>query len=292
MDTNKTALVVMAAGMGSRFGGLKQIEPIGQNGETILDFSLYDAKKAGFSNLFFVINKKIEKDFRNIVGKKAEKQFDTTYVFQEIENVPKGFVVPPERQKPWGTAHAVLQCADKVDMPFTVINADDFYGQTTYKIIHDHLVGAADYDYCMAGFLLKNTLTEHGTVARGICEIKDGYLKGITERTKIQNMRYTEDGQTWVPLHDATIVSMNFWGFTPTIFGLLEKYFLRFLKSTEDKIKSEYFLPYAVDMSLNEKIATVRVLKTDEKWYGVTYKEDLPFVREGIKRLSDGGLYG
>lgn len=291
MDTNKTTLVIMAAGMGSRFGGLKQITPIGPKGETILDFSIYDAKKGGFDNLVFIIKKEIEKDFREIVGKKAEKVLNTLYVFQELENMPRGFSLPPGRVKPWGTAHAVLQCADKVNTPFAVINADDFYGQSTYKIINAHLKTAKDYDYCMAGFLLKNTLTENGTVARGICEIENGYLKSIVERTKIKDMKYSDNGFVWNKLPDNTIASMNMWGFTPTIFGALEQGFEQFLVTIEDNQKSEYFLPFAVDGLLAQKAATVKVLPTYEKWYGVTYKDDLPFVREGIKRLSERGLY-
>ncbi|MCK9478279.1 MAG: sugar phosphate nucleotidyltransferase [Firmicutes bacterium] len=291
MDINKTTLIIMAAGMGSRFGGLKQIAPVGPNGETILDFSIHDAKKAGFDNLVFIIKKEIEEDFRNAVGKKAEKIFNTSYVFQEIDSLPSGYSVPSNRVKPWGTSHAVLQSASIVNTPFAVINADDFYGQSTFKIIKEHLETAKDYDYCMAGFLLKNTLTEHGTVARGVCETENGYLKRITERLKIKDMKYTEDDVSWTNLPDDTIVSMNMWGFTPTIYGELQQGFEQFLKNLKDEEKSEYLLPHTVDNLLTQKKATVKVLQTHEKWYGVTYKDDLPFVRQGINKLLERGLY-
>ncbi len=291
MDMNNTTLIILAAGMGSRFGGLKQIEPVGVNGETILDYSLYDAKKAGFSNLVFIINKKIEKDFRAIVGKRAERMFNTSYVFQELDDLPKGFNVPAQRQKPWGTAHAVLLCANTVTTPFAVINADDFYGGASFKLVNDHLKASKENEFCVVGFLLKNTLTEFGTVARGICIVEDGYLSKITERTKIKDMKYYDDSDNGVLLPDDTIVSMNMWGLTPSIFDKLDAGFLSFLKNTDDKIKDEYYLPIAIDSMLKQKSATVKVLLTKEKWYGVTYKEDLPFVREGIKRLSERGLY-
>jgi UTP-glucose-1-phosphate uridylyltransferase len=288
---NKITLVVMAAGMGSRFGGLKQIQPVGKNGEVILDYSIYDAKAAGFDSVVFIISKRIEKDFREAVGKRIEKRIDTKYVFQEIENLLSGFEVPPDRQKPWGTGHAVLQCANTVNTPFAVINADDYYGQSTYRIIGDYLKTASGYNYCMAGFLLKNTLTENGTVARGICETENGYLKKVTERTKIKDMMYTTDEKTWIPLPEDSIASMNMWGFTQTIFPELESGFENFLKTAKDLAKEEYFLPYAVDGLIQNKKATVKVLKTDEKWYGVTYKNDMPYVREGIARLTERGLY-
>lgn len=291
MDTNKATLVVMAAGMGSRFGGLKQIEPIGPNGETMLDYSIYDAKKAGFSTVVFIINKRIEADFRRLVGKRAEKMLETEYVFQELDNVPNGFTVPAGRVKPWGTGHAVLQCAGVVNNPFAVINADDFYGQSTYKIIYEHLKAAKEHDYSMAGFLLKNTLTENGTVSRGVCETSKGYLKSVSEKPKIKDMKYLNDDGEWISLPEDTIVSMNIWGFTPTVFDLLEKSFVRFLKNTPDTMKAEFFLPTVIDNAIKENIVTVKVLPTYEKWYGVTYKEDMPFVREGIARLTERGLY-
>ena len=198
MDTNKITLAVMAAGMGSRFGGLKQIEPIGPNGEIIIDYSVYDAKKAGFDKIVFIIKKEIEKEFREMTGKHIEKMIDVDYAFQELDKVPEGFHVPESRKKPWGTGHAILCARDRIKTPFAVINADDYYGSFAYQTMAEHLKSSSK-EYAMVGFLLKNTLTENGTVARGICEAENGYLKTITERTKIQDSRYTEDGEHWVP---------------------------------------------------------------------------------------------
>ena len=220
MGFNAT-LIVMAAGMGSRFGGLKQIEPIGPNGEALLDFSVYDAKEAGFNKVVFVIKHAIEKDFKETVGKRIEKIIDVDYVYQETDKLPEGFVCPKDREKPWGTGHAIYCCKDIVDTPFAVINADDYYGKSAFKAIYEHLKNESG-DYCMVGFRLKNTLTENGTVSRGVCNVENGYLTGITERTKIKDCKYTEDGENWTALAEDTLVSMNMWGFTPDIFEYLE----------------------------------------------------------------------
>lgn len=283
--TTKTTLVVMAAGMGSRFGGLKQMEPVGPGGEALLDYSAYDARRAGFDKVVFIIKKDIEHDFRSLVGSRIEKHMDVQYVFQTTDNLPAG------RTKPWGTGHAVLCCRDAVKTPFAVINADDYYGRHAYGNLHAHLVQAEGFDYAMVGFELGKTLTENGTVARGVCEVSDGLLQSITERTKIKDFAYTEDdGATWIALPEDTVVSMNLWGFTPTIFDVLEEGFAAFRKEG-DPMKGEYFLPSAVDGLLRAGRATVRVLPNPDRWYGMTYREDLETVRAAIKKMTEDGLY-
>jgi len=291
MDTNKTTLVVMAAGMGSRFGGLKQIEPIGPNGEVILDFSIYDAIEAGFEKVVFIIKKEFEKDFREVVGKRIEGRIEVEYVFQDINHLPEGFSPPEGRIKPWGTGHAVLCCKDVVNTNFAVINADDFYGKTSYKLINQHLKSANGYNFCMVGFNLANTLTENGTVSRGVCEIENGVLKKITERTKIKDSKYTEDGVNWIELPENTVVSMNMWGFTPFIFEALEADFVDFMKNADDLTKKEFFLPVVVYNLIQSGKAKVDVLTTNDKWYGITYKEDKPMVERAIKDLVRKGVY-
>jgi hypothetical protein len=291
----------MAAGMGSRYGGLKQIDPVGPNGEIILDYSVYDALKAGFGRVVFVIKEEFEQVFRERVGKTIEKQCETAYVFQRVDDVPQGFEVPPDRKKPWGTAHATLTARYVTDVPFAVINADDFYGQSSYQVLGDYLRKARDrdgmYDYCMVGFVLRNTLTEHGHVARGVCRVdKDGFLVGIRELTRIErsgdDARYTEDGKTWAELPGESVVSMNMWGFTPSLFTELETHFLPFLRENDDDIlKTEYFLPEAVGELIVEGKATVRVLPTDEQWFGVTYQQDKLRVKRRIQELVDRGVY-
>ena len=223
MSKNAT-LVVMAAGMGSRFGGLKQMEPISADGRVLLDFSVYDARKAGFNKIVFVIKEAIAEDFINIVGKRIEKMIDVEYVYQELDKLPEGFTCPETREKPWGTAHAILCCKDAVKEPFAVVNADDYYGKDAFSAIYEHLAGDSE-DYCMAGFRLKNTLTENGTVARGVCVTENDYLSSVTERTKINSdCQFTEDdGETWTQLSPDTLVSMNLWGFRPDIFSYIEK---------------------------------------------------------------------
>lgn len=290
MSKNAT-LVVMAAGMGSRFGGLKQMEPITPDGRVLLDFSVYDAKAAGFSKIVFVIKQEIAEDFIEIVGKRIEKQMAVEYVYQEVDDLPGGFVCPAERTKPWGTAQAILCCKDVVKEPFAVVNADDYYGRTAFKKIYDELTGDSD-NYCMVGFRLKNTLTENGHVSRGVCEVKDGMLESVTERTKIKDCKFTEDdGKTWTTLDPDTLVSMNLWGFHADIFGYIESGFKKFLETHIHEPKSEYYLPTVVSELLANGIKQVRVLSAEDKWYGVTYKEDKENVVKAIGEMIEKGYY-
>ncbi len=284
-------LVVMAAGMGSRFGGLKQMEPIGPNGEVILDFSVYDAVKAGFTKVVFVIKHAIEADFKEMVGKRIAKKVKVEYVFQEIDALPDGYTCPADREKPWGTAHAILCCKDVVKEPFAVVNADDYYGKNAFKEIAEYLKSEPS-DYCMVGFRLVNTLTENGTVARGICEIEDGVLKTVTERTKIADCKFTEDdGATWTALEPETVVSMNLWGFNPDIFGYISEGFNKFLDEKINVPKSEYYLPSVVSSLIENGTKNVKVLVAEDKWYGVTYKEDKQMVVDAIGKMVADGLY-
>ena len=284
-------LVVMAAGMGSRFGGLKQIEPVGKNNEVLLDFSVYDAVKAGFTKVVFVIKHAIEKDFKAIIGKRIEKMVKVEYVFQENDVLPEGFVCPEDRVKPWGTAHAILCCKDVVKEPFAVVNADDFYGRSAFKKIADFLKQETK-DYCMVGFRLVNTLTENGYVSRGVCEIKDNKLSSVTERTKIVDCKYTEDdGESWTPMSPDTVVSMNLWGFMPDIFGYIEDGFKEFLTKNINVPKSEYYLPSVVSSLIEKGEKQVEVLIAEDKWYGVTYKEDKQNVVDAIGAMVDAGMY-
>ncbi len=299
----KPTLVIMAAGMGSRYGGLKQIDPIDKEGHIIMDFSIYDAVRAGFGKVVFIIKKENEADFRECIGNRMEKQIPVEYVFQDLHNLPEGFEVPEGRVKPFGTAHAVLSAIDVVDGPFAVINADDYYGSEAYKLIYDYLTTTPDsedkYHYVMVGYILENTLTENGHVARGVCVTdENGILQTINERTRIEKhgdiAEYTEDdGQTWTQLPKGSIVSMNMWGFQESLMQELKKGFPEFLKENLEKnpLKCEYFLPFAVDDLVKEGKAEVRVLTTTDKWYGVTYKEDKPFVVNAIQALKDSGLY-
>lgn len=291
MSGFNATLVVMAAGMGSRFGGLKQIAPVGKNGEAILDFSVYDAVEAGFNKVVFVINHRIEADFKELVGKRIEKRVKTEYVFQEKTYLPEGFVCPEEREKPWGTGHAILCCKGVVNEPFAVINADDFYGKSAFKKLYEYLREQTE-NYCMVGFRLANTLTENGYVSRGVCEEKDGFLTNITERTKIVDCRFTEDdGKTWNELSPDTVVSMNMWGFTPDIFTYLEREFNKFLSEKLETPKAEFYLPSVVDILIKSGEKRSRVLVAEDKWYGVTYKEDKEAVVEAIGKKIDGGEY-
>lgn len=290
MDKDIT-LVVMAAGMGSRFGGLKQIEPIGKNGEVLLDFSVFDAVKAGFTKVVFVIKHAIEEDFKAMVGKRIAKRVRVEYVFQETDALPEGYECPAERTKPWGTAHAILCCKDVVKEPFAVINADDYYGHTAFIKMAEFLKSETD-DYCMVGFRLVNTLTENGYVSRGVCETENGILKSVTERTKISDCKYTEDdGKTWTELSPKTVVSMNLWGFMPDIFGYIENGFKEFLDTRINEAKSEYYLPSVVSSLIENGEKSVKVLVAEDKWYGVTYKEDKQNVVDAIGKMMEDGLY-
>ncbi len=270
----------MAAGMGSRFGSLKQLEPVGPNGEIILDFSIYDAVKAGFSKVVFIIKKEMEKDFRHVIGKRIEKIIDVDYAFQTLDKIPKGCFVPDNRFKPWGTGHAVICAKSAVTTPFMVINADDYYGSHSYKIVGDYL--SKNKGMCMAGFRLKNTLTENGTVSRGLCEIEKGYLKSVVEHTSI-------DKNSGIPLD--SMVSMNMWGFDIDIFNVLEEDFTLFLNNLKNPLKDEFYLPSVVDNMIKTQSSKVKVLETLDKWYGVTYKEDLPTVKNAINQMIREGLY-
>ena len=290
--TKDITLVVLAAGMGSRFGGLKQIEPIGPGGQAILDFSVYDAIEAGFTKVVFVIKHEIEADFKSIVGARIEKMpIKVEYAFQELNDLPEGFTCPADRTKPWGTAHAILSCRDIVKEPFTVINADDYYGKDAFVKIAEFLKKDSD-DYCMVGYRLVNTLTENGHVSRGICEVVDGKLKSVTERTKIADCKYTEDdGATWHELAPDTLVSMNFWGFKPDLFGYLDKSFKAFLQEKINVPKSECYIPNVVSELIETDVKNVEMLTAEDKWYGVTYKEDKEMVVNAIAKMVADGLY-
>lgn len=298
----KPVLVIMAAGMGSRYGGLKQMDPVDAQGNLIIDFSIYDAKRAGFEKVIFIIKKENEADFRECIGNRMSRIMDVSYVYQELDNLPEGFSVPEGRVKPFGTGHAIMSCVGTVDGPFAVINADDYYGAHAFQEIYDYLSAHADddkYRYAMVGYQVENTLTENGHVARGVCvtDEKD-YLVGIDERTRIEKRgdgaAYTEDeGQTWTAIPAASIVSMNMWGFSASLLKELEQRFPVFLKENLEKnpLKCEFFLPSVVGELLDEGKATVKVLKSMDKWYGVTYKQDKPVVVAAIQALKDQGLY-
>ena len=283
-------LVVMAAGMGSRFGGLKQLEPIGPAGEALLDFSVYDAKAAGFNKVVFIIKHAIEDDFKRIVGARIEKVIDVEYVFQETDMLPEGFVCPADRAKPWGTGHAVWCCRDTVNTPFAVINADDYYGKSAFKQIYEHL-STDKGDYCMVGFRLKNTLTENGSVSRGVCNIENGKLRSVTERTEIVDCRYKDSEGNWIEMPEDTVVSMNMWGFTPDVFTYTERDLIKFLNEKIDVPKSEFYLPSIVSNVIENGEKEVSVLVAEDKWYGVTYKEDKPGVVAALAEKIANGEY-
>ena len=298
----KPVLVVLAAGMGSRYGGLKQIDPVGCQGEAILDYSLFDAHEAGFETAVIIIKEAIREDFMATVGKRLEKcPMEIRYAYQELDALPAGYSVPAGRVKPWGTCHAVLCAKDAIDgAPFAVINADDYYGKSAYKVIYNALCAAEDgekYDYCMVGYLLGNTVTDNGSVARGVCKTENGYLTQVVERTRIEKyeggIHFTEDGENWTDVTADTIVSMNLWGFTPSFLAELEKRFPGFLDTlaVKNPEKAEYFLPLAVEDLLREDKATVKVLQSPDKWFGVTYAADKPVVVAALKEKTAAGLY-
>ena len=298
----KPVLVIMADGMGSRYGGLKQIDPVDADGHIIMDFSLYDAKKAGFEKVIFIIKKENEQEFKEVIGNRMSKYMEVEYVFQDLTAIPEPFTVPEGRQKPWGTGHAVLSCYDVIDGPFVVINADDYYGSHVFKLLYDYLVSHEDddkYRYAMAGYIIENTLTENGHVARGVCEIDtEGNLVGLRERTRIEKKEfgtaYTEDdGVTWNVIPPGSTVSMNMWGFSKSLLKELKERFPQFLEQgiKENPLKCEYFLPNVVGDLVTEGKASVAVLKSTDRWYGVTYKEDKENVVAAIQGLKDAGCY-
>lgn len=299
---DKPVLVIMAAGMGSRYGGLKQIDPVDEQGNIIMDFSIYDAVKAGFGKVVFIIKHQIEEEFKRSIGERIAKYVEVEYVFQELDKLPEGFSIPEGRVKPFGTGHAILCAKNAIHGPFAVINADDYYGRHAFEEIYNQLTSIQDddkYRYAMVGYELHKTLTENGHVARGVCVVDgDNKLVKINERTRIEkhgeDAEYTEDGgQTWTVLPKDSLVSMNMWGFTNSIMNELETRFVTFLKNElpANPEKAEFFLPFVVDELLQEGKATVEVLKTPDVWHGVTYKEDKPQVMEAIGKLKAEGLY-
>lgn len=298
----KPILIVMAAGMGSRYGGLKQIDPVGPNGEVILDYSVFDARRAGFEEVVFIIKHAIEKDFKEVVGARLEKQLKVHYAFQELDDLPEGYAVPEGRIKPWGTSHAIRAARAIVDGPFAVINADDYYGPEAFQVVYDYLTATQDddkYRYAMVGYFVKNTVTDAGTVARGVCEYdENNYLTTVVERTKIEkvgeNARFTEDdGASWTDLPGDTLVSMNFWGFSRSMIDEIDARLPAFLDNAiaTNPMKGEYLLPGTVNDLLREDKATVKVLYSHDKWYGVTYKEDRPGVVAALQQKHEEGLY-
>lgn len=298
---HKPALVIMAAGIGSRFGGLKQLAPVGKNGEPIIKFSLYDAMEAGFKKVVFIIKKEIDADFRTLIGDPVSRHMEIEYVYQELDKLPPGFAIPEGRMKPWGTGHAVLCAKDVLDGPFAVINADDYYGKDAFRVIYNRLLTQRDdelYRFSMVGYLIENTLTEHGSVTRGVCQTDGGFLTAIDERLRIEKhgnlIEYTEDdSKTWTKIEPGTIVSMNLWGFTQGILSELETGFPAFLRQAlkENPLKGEYLLPRIVNDLVRDNKATVEVLHSKDKWYGITYKEDLPAVAAAIQAMQEEGKY-
>ena len=299
----KPILVVLAAGMGSRYGGLKQIDPVGPNGEVIIDYSIFDARRAGFETVVFIIKHEIEDAFKAAIGDRLSKVMEVRYAFQQLDDLPAGFTVPEGREKPWGTSHAILAARDVIDAPFAVINADDYYGPEAFQVIYDYLSTHSDddkYRYAMVGYLLKNTVTENGHVARGVCvENPDHTLADVTERTKIATyeggIHFTEDdGATWTDVPADTPVSMNLWGFDPSFVGELKTRFVPFMQelaSTPNPLKTEFLLPTVVGQMLTEGTAKVTVLHSADKWYGVTYKEDKPVVMRALADMMESGVY-
>lgn len=306
---NKTTLVIMAAGMGSRYGGIKQLEPVGPSGEIIMDYSVYDAIEAGFDKVVFIIRKDLEDDFREVIGDRIAKVIEVEYCFQELDDLPEGFRVPEGRTKPWGTGQAVLASRDHINEPFVVINADDYYGKEAFVKIHDYLISIDEeedegkeedqekHQFCMAGFILGNTLSENGTVTRGICEVSEkGMLLDVQETADLIQVENHVEGRNLssgeeVNVAINSVVSMNMWGFTPALLEELEIGFKDFLTEYGNELKSEYLLPEVIGDLINEKRADVKVLSTNDKWFGVTYREDKEYVVESFKELVEKGEY-
>lgn len=300
MKMEKPILVIMAAGLGSRYGGLKQMDSIGKNGELIIDYSVYDAIQAGFEKVVFIINHKIEKDFKEIVGKKLNGFIGVEYAFQELSDIPESVTLPNDRVKPLGTAHAIYSARDKIDGPFCVINADDYYGRDAFESMYNFLSkkDLGKYDYSMVGYSLKNTVTDNGYVSRGICDVdNDMMLHGVTERTHIEKVKegiIYKDNNNWeYPLDENAIVSMNFWGFTPSLIDEIKDNIADFLLAElpNNPLKCEYFLPFVVDEMIKQLRCSVKVMHTDEKWYGVTYAEDKENVVKALDKMTSDGKY-
>ena len=300
--SKKPVLVVMAAGMGSRYGGLKQIDPVGSQGEAILDYSLFDAYEAGFRTAVIIIKEAIREEFMQTVGARLEKcPMEIRYAYQELDKLPAGYTAPEGRTKPWGTCHAVLCAREAIDgAPFAVVNADDYYGKSAFRVMYEYLLHAADgekYDYCMVGYQLGNTVTDNGSVARGVCVTENGLLMDIAERTRIEKrengIAYTEDGENWHVLPPETPVSMNLWGYTPSFLAEIESRMSAFLDKAlaENPNKGEFYLPLLVSDLLKENKATVHVLHSADKWYGVTYAADRPMVVKAIAEMTNAGRY-
>lgn len=289
-------LVIMAAGMGSRYGGLKQLDPVGANGEFIVDYSIYDAIEAGFDKVVFIIKKENLEIFRDTVGKRVEEKIKVEYAFQSMDDLPAGFTAPEGREKPLGTGHAVWCARNVVDDNFAVINSDDFYGRDAFAKLANYLKNAKGTNYCMAGYILKNTITENGYVSRGVCKTENGKLTNVVERTHIEHhdgqIQYLENDE-WTPLAEDSVVSMNCWGFTPAIFDALGKGLERFLKTTlpENPLKAEFFLPFLVQDEIDAQNCSVDMLTTTAKWYGVTYAADRPVMVDFLKQETEKGVY-
>jgi NDP-sugar pyrophosphorylase family protein len=293
--TTSPTLLVLAAGMGSRYGGIKQIEVVGPSGETIIDYSIYDALRAGFSRVVFVIRKEIEQQFKETVGARLERHIAVDYVFQELDRLPPGFSVPADRTKPWGTVHAILAASDAIEGNFAVINADDFYGADSYRVLSEHLQGGSA-DYAMVGFVLRNTLSDIGAVSRGVCQVdRNGFLRGVVELTNIEreggHARNTDASGRVTRLAGDEVVSMNMWGFTPRIFGQLEEYFLKFLESNSSDLRAESYLPSVVNELVSGGTERLKVLRTNDSWTGVTYREDHLAVVDTIRQYVQEGRY-
>lgn len=296
MAKPKPSLLVLAAGIGSRYGGLKQIDQVGPSGETIMDYSIYDSIRAGIEKIVFVIREEIQSEFEEVIGSRLRQKVEIDYAFQELEMIPKGFTCPDERQKPWGTGHAVLVARDTIHEPFVVINADDFYGARSFQVMVDHLMHSGNGEYAMVGFSLDKTLSDFGQVARGVCRTDDeNCLRSIMEITNIErkgdSIFYTDKEGKVINLSGEEVVSMNIWGFHPVIFDFMEQSFSAFLERESGNLKSEFYIPTFIFELLKQNKATVKVLESDESWFGVTYREDKPNVITKIRQLVDQGIY-
>jgi dTDP-glucose pyrophosphorylase len=295
----KPTLLVLAAGMGSRYGGLKQLDQVGPSGETIIDYSIFDAIRAGFGKVVFVIRRDIEKEFKAAVGSRYEGKIAVDYAFQQIDALPEGFSVPEGREKPWGTGHAVYMAKELINEPFAVINGDDFYGRDGFQLLADYLTGAKDgekADFSMCGFIMRNTLSDNGSVSRGVCEVdSDDNLTEVVEHTKIERNgkaaeSFMEDGSV-IDFTGDEIVSMNMWGFTPSLFDYMDDMFVEFLKEHGQEMKSEFFIPLVADTLIKQGKAVVKVMTSEDEWFGITYREDKPAVVASIKKLVEQGAY-